>query len=122
MGARLLQRASRGRRQQHTSPATRLQASSSSSQGSRGSAAAAASTHVHLGLTSPTPRTGAGAAPTPSEESGAATLRAALKENAQPLADMFKAIGEEGGGRQLNRSEFRKAIPLIGVKASRAQI
>ena len=54
-------------------------------------------------------------------KSNAVVLREAVKANAQSLANMFKEIDEDGDG-QVMKSEFRKAIPLIGVKASRAEI
>ena len=55
------------------------------------------------------------------KKSNAEALREAVKQNAQALASMFKEIDEDGDGQVL-KSEFRKAIPLIGVQASRAEI
>ena len=111
-------------RQPRAPRTTRLQANSP------GCSTAVAPTQIHLGLTSPT-LTAEGATPTPtptptptatvSVEAGAATLREAVGRNGRRLADMFKAYGEGGGG-QVTKSEFRKAIPLIGVKASRVEI
>ena len=81
--------------------------------------AAVPTTQVHLGLTSPTVE---GAAPTATVEGAAALLREAVKMNAQALADMFRGSSEDWDGMAFTKSEFRKAIPLIGVKASRAEI
>ena len=89
--------------------------------GSSLGSAAVPTTQVHLGLTSPTVE---GAAPTATAtvEGAAALLREAVKMNAQALAAMFRASSEDWDGMAFTKSEFRKAIPLIGVKASRAEI
>ena len=81
-------------------------------------------TDPELSVSEPAPASGPSLAPAPhalGRQSSKVMFRAAVKKNAQSLATMFREIDEDGDG-QVKKSEFRNAIPLIGVKASRKDI